>query len=142
MIIIFTIKIDFFPILQCLRVTLHDSADRASELKEQAIDLHDACYPLLMGMNLYTHVYACVYPCSHRHIHLAVFLSIHLYVKLQPDNFRTVFYYCFITGKLLPLLHHAILFVVINVYIYIKYKWPFVKFKSIPPFFFLNAFGP
>ena len=91
--------------MQCLRLTLYDSADRASDLEEQAIDLNDACYPLLMGIHSLSlslsllDMHACIYTCiththmlacSHMHI-INKFSSVQLYVKLQQCDFRTNF---------------------------------------------------
>ena len=55
--------------MQCLRLTLYDSADRASDLEEQAIDLNDACYPLLMGIHSLSLSLSLSWTCMHAYIH-------------------------------------------------------------------------
>ena len=70
--------------MQCLRLTLYDSADRASDLEEQAIDLNDACYPLLMGIHSLSLSLSLGHACMHiymHHTHTHACLLTHAYHK-------------------------------------------------------------
>ena len=85
--------------MQCLRLTLYNSADRPSDLEEQAIDLNDACYPLLMGINSlslsvswtrmhaymhasHTRTHACMHMHTHTHTHACLLTHTYDFKKI------------------------------------------------------------